>query len=75
VAFVVTDVEIGDGPLFFCAEINPENLTLPELERRDALRLHEDVAAMVERWERADPRDCWKHTDAAPPPPKFVTVP
>ena len=28
----------GDGPLFFCAEIDSENLTLPELERREIRR-------------------------------------
>jgi hypothetical protein len=61
-------IDDGDGPLFFCAEIGPENLTLPELERRAELRFQEEVAAMVEQWERADPRDAWMHTGEAPPP-------
>jgi hypothetical protein len=42
------------GPLFFCAEIDPENLTLPELERRAELRRQEDIAAILARLEAAD---------------------
>jgi hypothetical protein len=62
-------VDHGDGPLFFCVDISPAEMTLPELERRAELRRQEEVAAMVEQWERADPRDRWKHTgDPAPPP-------
>jgi hypothetical protein len=60
-------VDDGDGPLFFCAELSPE-MTLPELERRAELRLQKEVAALVERMERADPRDAWRHTGEPPPP-------
>jgi hypothetical protein len=61
-------VDHGEGPEFFCADLSPDEMTLPELEQRDALRLQEHVAAMVEQWERADPRDRWKQTGEPPPP-------
>jgi hypothetical protein len=61
---VVTDA----GPEFRC-------LALPELERRAELRRQEEIAAMVERMERADPRDRWKHTGEPPPPPEVRNGP
>lgn len=61
-------VDHGEGPEFFCAELSPDELTLDELERRAELRREEEVAAMVERMERADPRDRWRHTGEPPPP-------
>jgi hypothetical protein len=47
-------VDDGDGPLFFCAEIDPENLTLPELECRAELLRQEEVAVILARLEAAD---------------------
>jgi hypothetical protein len=47
-------VDGGEGPIFFCAEIDPENLSLPELERRAELRRQEEVAAILARLEAAD---------------------
>jgi hypothetical protein len=64
-------VDNGDGPEFFCLDLCPDEMTLPELERRAELRFEEEVVAMVERMERADSRDRWRHT-AEPPPPDSV---
>jgi hypothetical protein len=68
-------VDDGDGPLFFCADVLLDEMTLPELERRAELRFQEEVAAMVELWEHADPRDCWKHTGEPSPPPQVRNGP
>jgi hypothetical protein len=57
-----------EGPIFLCADIDPDELTLPELERRAVLIEREEVRAMAEQWERADPRDRWRHTGEAAPP-------
>jgi hypothetical protein len=43
-------------------------MTLIELAWRAVLRRQEEVAAMVERMELADPRDRWRHTGKPPPP-------
>jgi len=40
-------VDDGDGPLFFCPDLHPDEMTLPELERRAELRRQEDVAAIL----------------------------
>lgn len=61
-------VDTDEGPEFFCVDFAPDELTLDELERRAELRRQEEVAAMVERMERADPRDRWRHTGEPPPP-------
>jgi hypothetical protein len=61
-------VDHGEGPEFYCADVSPDELTLDELQLRAELRREEEVAAMVERMERADPRDCWRHTGEPPPP-------
>jgi hypothetical protein len=42
-------VDHGDGPLFFCADVSPDEMTLVELERRAELRRQEDIAAIFER--------------------------
>jgi hypothetical protein len=68
-------VDHGDGPLFFCADISPDEMTLPELKRRSELRRQEEVAAMVKQWELADPRDRWKHTGEPAPPPEVRNGP
>lgn len=47
-------VDAGDGPEFFC--LADENV------------VGADAAAIVARWELADPRDAWRHTGEAPPP-------
>ena len=40
-------VDDGDGPIFHCADLSPDEMTLPELERRAELRRQEDVAAIL----------------------------
>jgi hypothetical protein len=37
----------GEGPLFFCADVSPDEMTLAELERRAELRRQEDIAAIL----------------------------
>jgi hypothetical protein len=44
----------GDGPLFFCADISPDEMTLDELERRAELIRQEEVAAIFARLEAMD---------------------
>ena len=36
-----------EGPEFFCADLSPDELMLPELERRAELRRQEEVAAIL----------------------------
>jgi hypothetical protein len=60
------EVDDGDGPLFFCAEIDPENLTLPELERRAELRRQEDIAVIL-----AAMSDCPPMVPADKPPARY----
>jgi hypothetical protein len=47
-------VDNGDGPEFFCFELSPDEMTLPELERRAELRRQEEVAAIFARLEAMD---------------------
>jgi hypothetical protein len=56
-------VDQGEGPLFFCRDL--EDLTLSELELRAELMRQIYVAEMVARWEAMD---C--PADACPPPKK-----
>jgi hypothetical protein len=44
----------GEGPIFYCPDLLPDEMTLPELERRAELRRQEDVAAILARWEALD---------------------
>jgi hypothetical protein len=39
----------GDGPLFYCPDLSPDEMTLTELERREVLRIREEVAAILAR--------------------------
>jgi hypothetical protein len=39
----------GDGPLFFCADLSPDEMTLIELERRAVLIEREEVRAIMAR--------------------------
>jgi len=47
-------VDNGDGPIFYCPDLSPDEMTLPELERRAELRRQEDIAAIIARWEAMD---------------------
>jgi hypothetical protein len=40
-------VDHGDGPEFYCINLSPDEMTLPELERRAELRRQEEVAAIA----------------------------
>jgi hypothetical protein len=44
-------IDRGEGSEFFCLELPPDEMTLPELERRAELRRQEDIAAILARWE------------------------
>jgi hypothetical protein len=44
-------VDHGDGPEFFCPDLSPDEMTLPELERRADYRRDEAVAAILAGWE------------------------
>jgi hypothetical protein len=47
-------VDDGDGPIFYCVDLDPDELTLEELERRAELRRQENVAAIIARIEAMD---------------------
>lgn len=47
-------VDDGDGPLFYCIDISPDEMTLDELERRAELIRQEEVAAIFARLEAMD---------------------
>jgi hypothetical protein len=47
-------VDHGEGPEFFCIDLSPDEMTLPELERRAELRRQEEVGAIIARWEAMD---------------------
>jgi len=51
----------GEGPLFFCADIDPDDMTLIELERRAELVQQIEIAAILARLE-------WPAF--VPPPPR-----
>jgi len=55
------------GPLVFCADLSPDEMTLMELERRAELTREIEVAAMVRQMEFDDPRDRWRHTSEPAP--------
>jgi hypothetical protein len=47
-------VDHGEGPEFYCADVSPDDMTLPELERRAELRRQEEAAAIFARLEAMD---------------------
>ena len=58
-------VDDGDGPEFFCADLDPDEMTLDELERRSELRRQEEVAAIISQWEAMDVEIAVRHEPAA----------
>jgi hypothetical protein len=48
-------IDSGEGPEYFCPDLSPDEMTLPELERRAELRRQEDIAAILARWEALGP--------------------
>lgn len=62
-------VDDGEEPLFYCPDLSPDEMTLPELERRAELRREEEIAAILARMDAIDgPADIV-------PPPKSETKP
>ncbi len=47
-------VDHGEGPIFFCVDLSPDEMTLDELERRAELRRQEEAAAIFARLEAMD---------------------
>jgi hypothetical protein len=50
-------VDDGEGPLFYCPDLPPDEMDLDEFERRAELRRQEEVAAILARWEAMDAMD------------------
>jgi hypothetical protein len=44
-------IDHGEGPEYFCPDLCPDEMTLPELARRAELRRQENIAAILARWE------------------------
>jgi hypothetical protein len=55
-------VDDGDGPVHFCPDLSPDEMTLPELERRAVLRRQEEIAAILARMDAME-----GPSDPAPP--------
>src|SRR5258705_2804082 len=47
-------VDDGDGPIFYCPDLSPDEMTLDELERRAEYRRQEEAAAIFARLEAMD---------------------
>jgi hypothetical protein len=62
-------VDDGEGPIFYCVDLSPDEMTLDELERRTELIRLVEVAEIMARMETSDPRDRWRHTGEPPPRP------
>jgi hypothetical protein len=67
-AAILASLDSGEGLEFFCIDMPPNEMATTELQHRAELIRQLEVAAMVERMERADSRDAWMHTGEAPPP-------
>jgi hypothetical protein len=67
-------VDDGEGPIFYCADLDVDELTLPELERRAEYRRQEEIAAIVARWEALDPPEALPRREAEPNRPAASTT-
>jgi hypothetical protein len=68
-------IDDGDGPIFYCADLSPDEMTLPELERRAELRRQEEVAAILARMDAMDgPAEIPPSREAEPYRPARSTV-
>ena len=61
-------VDDGEGPQFFCDNLSPDEMTLPELERRAELRRQEDIAAILASWIEPVDAPSVIPADREPPP-------
>jgi hypothetical protein len=60
-------VDTPEGPEFFCLDLLPDEMTLPELERRAELRGQEEIAWIVAQMETVEPP--YEPPPLAKPPP------
>jgi hypothetical protein len=68
-------IDHGDGPEFFCADVLPDDMTLPELERRAELIRQVEVAAIVARMDAMNgPYQCPPPREPEPYRPAASTV-
>jgi hypothetical protein len=67
-------VDDGEGPEFFCVDFLPDEMTLPELERRDVLRFREEVAAMIARMDAMGRPDILRPREPEPYRPAESTA-
>jgi hypothetical protein len=61
-------VDDGEGPIFYCPDLLPDEMTLDELNRRAELRRQEEVAAIFARLEAMDDPSKRLPPRAAPEP-------
>jgi hypothetical protein len=50
-------VDDGDGPIFYCPDLSPDEMDQDQLDRRAELRRQEEVAAILARWDAMDAMD------------------
>lgn len=67
-------IDDGEGPLFYCLDLSPDDMTLPELERRAELRRQEDIAAILARWGAMGPPEIPPANEPEPYRPARSTV-
>jgi hypothetical protein len=67
-------IDDGDGPIFYCPDLPPDQMDMDELERRAELRRQEEVAAILARWDAMDAMD--RPAEVPPPakPPPYRTA-
>ena len=59
-------IDEGEGPIFYCPDLSPDEMDLDELERRAELIRKIEVAEILARWAAADAID----PPANAPPPR-----
>ena len=67
-------VDHGEGPEHHCPDMLPDELTLPELERRAELHRQEEIAAIIARWEAMDVEIAANRAEPDPYRPAASTV-
>jgi hypothetical protein len=68
-------VDDADGPLFYCLDLSPDEMTLLELERRAELRRQEEVATILARMDAMNgPYECPSPRKPAPYRPAQSTI-
>jgi hypothetical protein len=67
-------VDDDEGPIFYCLDFLPDEMTLIELERRAVLRDQEEVAAIMARMDAMDRPDILPPREPEPYRPAASTV-